>query len=748
LAAATPGDATRRPFAYWALGLSGLVYALVLASIWGPELAHWHVWPGTPSPAQQQKLRQAPSLPQLQEIAAMQLRGVMVPASDAVAAADLALQGQLKLPTFEAQPIQLPFSGSDLERGSAIWQLMFATLASADVLLDGYLASGKEAHFDMARRVLLGFAQYESARWLDKGMLWNDHAVSARVPVLVKFWAVLRQRGTADAEAEQAVLSLAARSAVWLAKPASYAWRTSHGIISDLALLQLAAAFPDLPEAAAARRVGASRFANHLEYWVNQEGVTLLHSAGYHVGSMYHLSLGLRLFTLNGLDIPADWWHRFDQALRFMALLKRPDGTLPMFGDTANLPASSDLALTSAGPDGRALPLAIRAVPSNRNAGLYPSAGHLVWWDTGAAAQTVATWAYHPGLGHKLADELSVLFWAEGQTWVTNTGYWPYDVPGREQAEGWDGSNAPHVLGELKGSQRSSQVLAYGDSPALRFADMERRGPDGLVLRRQLLRLANSNAWVVLDHASDPLPRPWVTHWTFDPALSLSDVGRSGEFDLRAAGSATRLRVGVASAEQAAVKPVRGSQQPWGGWAVSGRAPVPAQSLAIQQPAGSAWQLTTFALLPNGDGKSPGAGPRMERWNGAEHWTVSLPTAAGTVTLARDDQQIVQSLGSDPTHPEPGSELKLQSVPAAASDRTASRMAFDAAARSFKRFPEVVDYRIKVSLALLLAMALQEAALAIIWRHKSPLSAGLRVASWGAWMAGAVWLAVVYFAPR
>lgn len=218
-----------------------------------------------------------------------------------------------------------------------MWELMFASLAAADLLLDAYRITGRDQFFQLARDVVVAFAEFESVRWVDYGYMWNDHAIAARVPVLVKFWAVYRSRLDFEPRIGRIVLNLVVRSARLLAKPSFYAWSTDHGVMADLAILQIAVAFPDLQEIAELKVIAVARFREHLGYYVNREGVTLLHSAGYHSRGLYFFGMALRLFTLNEIAIPEEWWTRYVKAIEFYSELRRPDGTLPMFGDTHSI---------------------------------------------------------------------------------------------------------------------------------------------------------------------------------------------------------------------------------------------------------------------------------------------------------------------------------------------------------------------------------------------------------------------------
>lgn len=648
--------------------------------------------------------------------------------------------------------IGLPFDGADLERGSPFWGLMFASLAGPDILIDGYAQTGNRAWLDLAERMIVSFARYERSRWLDKGLMWNDHAISARIPVLVKFWAAYRERQLRDPATVNAVLQLVSRSALMLGKADAYAWQTSHGIISDLALLQIAAAFPFLPESAAARATASRRLAEHIKYWINGEGVTLLHSAGYHTGSLYHLSLALRLTTLSGGQIPQDWWMRFDRAIEHEAMLRRPDGSLPLFGDTLNLSGQAAPRVTSRTGDGAAMPLSplVAASPATASAFL-PAAGYAIWRDGGGhqpangGSHTVMVWANHEGLGHKLADELSVLLWSVGQTWITNVGYWPYGADGREAAESWAGSNAPHLTNEPTRSSRSASALATGEASGLRFIEAQRRGPDGFNARRQLIRVEQIDAWLVLDHVTDRDNRTAQTIWTYFPDLRVQPLPGGSSYLATAPAAALDASAAAASLIASFVSSTgnqpevhRGGRSPFAGWVVVERTPAPATAVVVRQPSADSWSLAAFSRLNPSTSTSRSPDLQMKSWKGPNEWSATWQLPDGALTIVRTPTSIaVSGLAT--------AQATLQPAADTAEAASESRQYFLAAQNTYKRFREVVVYRERISRWLTAILA--AAALALVGvriatpRYWRPAQATLAVG----WLVAGLWLGLGYF---
>ena len=734
-----------------ALAISVLVAGLVWASIWLPELAHWYVKPALLTSTAADRARTVPIQNVLNEVAAMHLGAVSVDPESVVSIADQILRGSLSLPGFASMPLTLPFSENDLIRGLPTFQLAVASLVSADILLDAYRASGHEAYFQQARDVIVSFARHEAAQWVDLGLMWNDHAIAARTPVLVKFWARYRIHPSFDPAVAQTVLNLVSRSAQLLAKPSFYAWRTGHGIVSNAALLQIAVAFPELPDVASIRRIAAERFSRHLTYWINEEGVTLLHSAGYHSPGLFGMML--RLYTLNGIRIPEAWWTRYAKALAFDVQLRRPDDTLPMFGDTLSTPRQLGMITARNHSDDTAGPLSARmhTVPVNTFAS-YPVAGHAIWWDGltpsdpihAIAAQTVMTWSYHPGLGHKMADELSMVLWAGGRTWLTNGGYWPYGVPGRDQAESWGASNAPHILGETKHSARHSRLRSLGQGGGVSFIDLERVGPAGYTVRRQIIRLANHHSWVVLDHSLDSSAQKTTTHWTLYPDLSATQLAGDGQYQVIAPGSRWGMQLSFVGSPGHQTSLASGQKSPFAGWAVMDRTPTPASTIVVTQPSQDSWSLATLTLTAHAGDGDPFPAARMAHWKDADHWVAVVPTPSGEVMLTRDGYQILlrqpESLGNEAMTV---IGLEPQEAPVAALHAVREGMQW--ASENYKKFRELISYRVAIT-QWLLAILIGQELVFFFMRHRLARVVRVgRVTSWFFWAIGGMWLSLMYF---
>lgn len=740
----------------WGCLVSAGVAICICISIWFPEFYLWYVQPVNPIVNLTTESKHTAPTDVLEEIGKMDLSlGIgleSMKASDIIIRADKILKGTLSIPGLDDQTISPVFLPRDLELGTPRWQLIFSSLSVVDVLLSAYSISNNYRYFDLAQRNVVAFARYEASTFLDKGFLWNDHAIGARIPVLVKFWNICRTRNICDSETDRLLLTLVARSGLLLAKPEHYAWRTGHGIVQDLALLQISAAFPFLSESDYFRDVAAERFSSHMAYYINGEGVTLLHSAGYHSSGLTFLGIALRLFTLNHIAIPIEWWERYDNALDFYANLRRPDGTLPMYGDTSSLADRLGPPQTHRLADQTAAPLAKTGLWQRRmGLSVYPEAGHAIWWQSRIEnnaeldSQTAITWSFYPGLGHKLADEMSILIWAFGRNWLTNVGYWPYGHPQRPQAESWSGSNAPHLSGESASSNRSTRLVAMGSSDDSVVLEMQRTGPDGYKVERTVVALCDS-IWLVMDQHHDHIDRPTSTFWTFYPDLDLKSRHQENLFVSSDQKSPFRIASSFQTSAGGLIIKRFGSDTPFAGWVVQGQTPTRASAIEISNRSNGSWQLSAFAIerSKERDGIKYFSAEVVERIS-SDRWVVNVSETSSCpeLSIERHSDHLLVKKGADSITQV---NIPLHRLPdvSAATGKILTALEDNRFKNEHRR--SLFPYRLKATYFFLAIFFLQELVIIVLNRAKffSSISAALRPLSVLFLLSIGLWLTQFY----
>lgn len=694
---------------------------LAVAAVWAPHLAHFHIDRGAADPARVEVLRRQPRAQVLQELGSMVLLspGAGASARETVARAERALGGWIEWPGLTAAPLPLRGHPHDHLQGPPTFRLMVAGLGVEALLLDAHRISGDPRFLEAALHRTLGFAEHERAQRTGAGFLFNDHAIAARVGVLVRLWQLLREGADLSPAQAQALVSLALRSGRWLAAPGHFTVRTNHGVMQNLALLQLAAAFPALDEADRWRELAVERLRTQLGFYVSPEGFVLEHSALYHRMGVELLSMAVRLAVLNGLEPPEELGDAVQRSRAVLRSLIRPDGSLPLLGNTARR-GGADVPTVPGDGRGPLGSLPAEEVSGRGPQGLFPVSGYALWWtpeEGGTPAQTLLAWAKHDGHGHKHADEGSLLFWSGGVEWLTATGYWPYGADLAEEAYGWRGSNAPHLAEEPADSARSTRLRASavsGPGPE-RFVDLE-RSARGAVLRRQLLQI-DARTLLVLDFSQGADGGTEVL-WTVDPRLRLQREGETA-FSSSPAPDGRRLLVAHASQPAARLGLQRGETGPFAGWTVADRQPTPADALQVHSPHPRAVQAALFRIEPG----APAAAVRVDLAAGAapEAWSAVL-TLAPQQRLAVRREGGTLSLRGEAPHAAHRT-LELDAPPQAGAQQEALRLGFARAVAQYPPWRDLGFYRERVAWAFLAVFALSEL-LRAAWLHARRAEAG------------------------
>ena len=731
--------------------LAGLVPLLVAISVLIPEWWHYYV------PNQQigdetvERLAKEPSEELFLQINPMTVLGL--PAFEGGiglldATERLLRHDRLQLKGYPDLQVRLPFRPESLDTGLPSWQLYFASLTIPNMLLESYRLTRREEYFESAREDILAWAQYERGTNWPKGFLWNDHALAERAIVLARFWSVYRAHPHFNVADARLILGFVTRTAEMLAKPSHFTYATNHGVMQNLALLHIALAFPALPHVSELTDIAVVRLTQQMEFYVNDEGVVLEHSAGYHRFGLELIGMAIQYLSWLGRPVPREWLAKYESAKRFYGQLRRPDGSLPMFGNTG-LPDD----LSGPGPrivhtdkGGRVVDRGFTNWRPKNSRALYPVAGYSVWWDglahwprTDQLAQTVVAWSHFPGHGHKLADELSVLYWANGQSWWTNIGYWPYGVKGRNQATSWEGSNAPHFEGEGSHSVRTVHARYQGENGRMAVVDLERINADGYNVRRQIVGL-EEGATIVIDSANDLAERRTRTIWRTQPNVQVKQGVAIGAYQLLADRGRSSLNAYfIGESKRFTAKVLRGTGID--GSIALEQVPAPTSAIAIDFPSDGTWSAAIWSLPDRVSATNNGARPAMKRWQDPEQWTLQLSIAGRILKIARKGRDIQLINGNRRE-----SALLLEPIPNVAAKRAFIQQALDLAGRSYPKYRDLSDYRQRAALVLVGLFAIQVLLLTVAGRYLRPAPfRSIQFVSIFAWIGLGLWVHFVYF---
>lgn len=679
-----------------------LAAILVLAGIWYPVWTHFHVDSVDVSTEEMTRLQREPDDGLMSRLAPMETTFALdLDENSAVSIARQLERGEFVMPGVGAATFGLPFDGRDYTAISEPFKLRFASLHVPLILLIAYEYTGDETHFDLARKIILGWAQHDRSSFLPQGLQYNDHAIASRAYVLTRFWARYRNHADFDAREAQIIVEAVMRTAQYLAKPSHYMAATNHGVMQNLALLHLASAFPALDKASDYRDIALDRLADQLTYYVSDEGMILEHSAGYQQYGINLLADYASYLAIMNRPMPEELAAAYANSLEVYASLRRRDGTLPKIGDTMG-PAGAVRVVDIDAAGNRSTPRPWRPLTDAPASRVLPVSGLAALWH-GAGnepdkGQLVMTWSRFPSMAHKHADDLSITLWNPDGAWIAGVGYWPYWSPQRKEAISWPASNAPHFRGEKPGAKSASELLGQGVSSEFAFLDVRRVTEQGGSLRRQLAWLPDGSV-IVIDAAKPATssnPSDFVVVWTGAPDLGLRKSSGADQYSFERVAPRSAMHVAVSSDQPLNVQSFVGSNDPFRGWTSDADVATPAP--AIEVAAGNpGWILSQFSFLQ----KAPDdAGIyRMLHFSAADDWELGIES--GEPVRLRRSGDILTWLAAD---------AGVQSVSVAAPQgMTVKRekivRSFQRATDRFPRFRPLMEYRSYAS-ALVIAAAL------------------------------------------
>jgi len=729
---------------YNVIGL--LVPAIVMIIIWFPLITHYFVSNIEITEDMIDSARRIPTDSTLDEIQRFFESNKIKDRNELIASAEKVLQGKVEIPGIPISDFNFPFDADDLDKNLPGWQLFFARLSIPYVLLSAYEVSGRDDFLMAAKDVILGFAYYERRAWLPKGLLWNDHAVAGRISVLAKFWKLYRNHSKYQSKVARELLQLVSRNAKLLSKSTHFTFATNHGIMQNLALWQICIAFPCLPDFEYYKQVAFDRMQDQMRFYINDEGIVLEHSAGYQKIGLELIGMALRYLSLLDMPIPEQWNIKYKKAEAFYAQLLRPDGTLPMFGDTGYI--NKDRGRLDSSKDGNrrneGIADKIELIPK-RPYSLYPVAGYSIWWDglnersnKQKLSQTVVAWSYFPGHAHKHADEMSVLLWSGGYNWWTNVGYWPYGTKGRKEAVAWAGSNAPHLAEESPLGERSMKLLSYAFSDSMNMIDLERTGPESYVARRQVIYL-DPNLWAVIDHAEGVENRLNNIIWTTGSNVKLRKGELSKSYILEPEGGKIKLTTFVLASMGAEIRQYKGSFSPFAGWEI--RRPAPA--ILVEQPANDSWAAVIWSLQESGkESHKFNETPFMTYWKDPENWQMALPLTSGSINIGRKNDRVFVRQAAKDTGIQ--KELRISSPPQITDNLTEIHTAYENAVRKYPLKRYSMNRHLKATYLIIILFLVQEAFFLISRKTRRKSHNIYRVISVFGWIAVGAWLFTIY----
>lgn len=363
------------------------------------------------------------------------------------------------------------------------WLLYFHALMVVGCLAEEAEKTGDRAFAEKGSEIAGSWIRWDG----EAPYAWSDHAVAYRTTNLLHLERACRALGVELPDGFDAALQ---RHGEWLAREENFA-PNNHGLMAAMALFHLAAWRPDL--AAEWADLAADRIRKRITEDVSPEGVHLEHAAGYHYLFLRLVAASETLLNEHGVSLFGPDNKIVEKMKEHLALLIRPDGSLPRVGDTTTVPPTDDF-----GHPWVAYALGRGGERPKRYRMVCPKSGTAIFRDGwGRNTAHVVFQCGFERVAHKHADDLGVLLYS-GADILVGPGVYAYN---NSKERAYIRSTQAHNTLTVDGrgydlttqKRRGAQLVNWGR----RFVVGEHAMYDGVKLRRTLVLMPHSTIALV-----------------------------------------------------------------------------------------------------------------------------------------------------------------------------------------------------------------------------------------------------------
>ena len=162
---------------------------------------------------------------------------------------------------------------------------------------------------------------------------WDDHSTANRVVNMIYFWHYYKNSSIYDPVFEQSLIDMLEKHGDFLADDRHYTAHNNHGIFQDRSLIELALLFPNMENSQYWYNKAMDRLMIHVQNDVTPSGVHKEHSPDYHNITL-DLFRGVSDFITQFDRKSDELTNTITKMEDYLAYLIKPDGTLPMLGDS------------------------------------------------------------------------------------------------------------------------------------------------------------------------------------------------------------------------------------------------------------------------------------------------------------------------------------------------------------------------------------------------------------------------------
>lgn len=404
--------------------------------------------------------------------------------------------------------------------------------------------------------------QWVAANPRTGGRPWDTLTTSLRMNHVLLAWGLLRGTGFLDPAADEAVLLVLLGHADFVVRHLELDLLNNHLLFEARALLGASCLLPGAPFGRRWRTTGLANLAREAGHQVWPDGTHGEQSAGYHFHMLHELLAALRILR-SAHELPPPG---LEDALRRMtahaADLVRPDGSLPMTGDTLRrdpqgpapeemLPAAEALLglppLQQGGGDGlRGFLLLGPDLPAEdgrpfrslaRGSRVYADGGACILRHAGRDLQLhfdAGPFAMSDNVAHGHADALQIELSATGRPLIADSGAFTYAKgPWRAWFRGTsahstitvDGLDQVHLWGSFRAYRpRGARLLGHSTDGDLQWADAVHEHSASRTRHRRRVVLLPEGAVLLVDDLDVDRPRLACSRLHFVPGSARLDA--------------------------------------------------------------------------------------------------------------------------------------------------------------------------------------------------------------------------------
>jgi hypothetical protein len=444
-------------------------------------------------------------------------------------------------------------------------------------------------------------------------------------------------------------------------------------LIEAKTLAMLGLLFPELPGATRWLQTGLRILWTQVRRQFHPDGVHTEQATQYHTLCTGELWEILNLLRRNSLSIPSDILDRFEAAVDFQTTIVKPDGHIPLFGDSVRHdlhrrfdPRWASLWLGKGRPFAGSLDEetswllgtmtcsdAAAPAPTSR---AFPHGGYVVMRDNATyLALDCGPFGDEMVPSHGHADALSLEVCVLDQTLLTDSGGFSYHASPiwRDYFRGTrahntivvDGADQSQLVGRREVSHRAqARLIDWICTPSADWAVAEHDGytrlPDPVIHRRRVLFIGKGSKlrpsyWLVVDSLMGAVPHQAEWHFHLHPDVDW--LLEPNTNSLQATVGQVALKIALAPSDSLTTKIVTGQESPPLGWVSfeSGQKK-PAPTLVLSQQGDLPTHLP-IVLYPFETGRSMPVDVRILE--------LDEDTLAVTITTPETNDLVAVSLG-------------------------------------------------------------------------------------------------------